>query len=748
MHKEPESIKGDSQGGRPGGISMKSRLVTAVIVVVAGLVIVSAIMAPAFRDPYNYGWGDWQVYAQFDQAPVTAMKHFGQIMLWSPYTNGGIPYISSSSPNYLSPFFILKVIFGVALGTKIVISLQLLLGFVFMYLLARDLQMGRMLSLLPSALFTASAMIVVHISGGHLWACPFLYYPAIILSYRLCFRNPAWIALGAFFIALTLFEGGIYPFPFLIILFSLYTISACFGGFPMDGPLHLKPDCRPVLFTFVMFAAGIMLAAPKLIPQMLYLRENPREIFNYDQIPFSLAWDVFTSRHSTFHWDRLSFQNYKWWGEYTQFIGEIGVLLAGATILLRFRKYAVHAIFCLIFFLLMLGNHGSWSPYELLRNLPFYSNLRVPTRFGFLVAFHAGFLAAYGIRDLALHVRKIRTPMLRYGITHVLLPVIAVAFAADVTYQNAQWMYSRFRIPERGNPDAPIEEFRQVHSGGHGSYIHIRRNIGAVNGYEPNPIPRSRNLRIGKVPQYWLKVPGSGSVKQTYWSPNRLEFSADLEEAGTLVINQNHYTGWHSSVGEITSQGGLLAVKLPDGRNEVSVYFWPPGLTMGLILSIIALIIVIAIVIWGKKLPLREPDVKPVAFSRKGAFAIAAGGPPLLVVAVLAASALFQPSYDELMTDAEEYLSEHWKKGDVLLHYPECIGPSCKQFSKFQTAGWRAVVRPDNLKNRRLWILYNRPNYDPHGPDKLKRLYRVLQSRDFGYLELTLLVTKDGDRDK
>ncbi len=714
----------------------------ALLVMAAAVAVVGVTVGPVYEHPFRYGKGDWQQYHQHDQVALTTIKDFGQVPLWSPYSKGGIPFLASSSPNFLSPFFIVKLIFGTALGTKIAFTLQFLVGFVLMFLLARDLSMGWPLCLFPAALFSSCAMIVVHTAGGHAWALPFLYYPGIIWGYRRAFRNLAWLPFPALLVALTILEGGIYPFPFLIILFGLYTISACFGGFPLDGPMGWRPDWRPIALSFCVFGLGILLGAPKLVPQIAYLLANPREVFNYDQIPVSMLWDVFTSRQAEARWPRMAFQNYKWWGEYSHFIGEAGVLLASAAIVLRFRKYPSLAIFCLVFILLMLGNHGPWSPYELLKRLPMYQNLRVPTRFGFLVVFHAVLLLSLGIQDLVRYLKRFPQNRLAVAGVRYLIPLVAVGLVADVAIQNSRWMANKFRVSEKGDPDAPLEEFRQVKSSVYGTYLRIRRNLGSPSAYEPNPIPKSRAIRRGDVPQFRLRNRRHGSARELYWTPNKLGFEVDLKRASTLIINQNHYRGWNASYGSIDSYRGLLAVQLPRGKAKLEVYFWPLGLTLGLVLGAFGILGCAAALAFGRGLALPPVSRPHLQLSERAGLAVAVGGPCAMVLVVLVASALFQPSYAELMAQAHEHLSQRWRKGDVLKHYPKCVGPSCKQFKKLSQVDWDRRPRLDGKEEKRMWLLFNSRAYDPEAPDRLKRRYRIAGQWHFNYLELTLLEPK------
>lgn len=719
--------------------STTRRLAHPALVALCGALVVGFLLGPIFARPHRYGRGDWQQYHSHDQIAITSLEHFGQIPLWSPYTRGGKPYLASSSPNNLSPFFPLKLIWGTALGTKLALAVQLWIGFILMFLLARDLGLGRLWALLPASLFASCTFLVVQIAGGHAWAVPFVYYPGIILGYRLAAANLAWVPFPALLISLTVLEGGIYPFPFLLVLFAFYSLSACFGGFPDRGPVRARPHLRPLLVMAAIFLPGLLLVCPRLIPQIAYLQGNPRIVDCYDQIPLSLAWESFTSRRVAHEWPLLTSQNYGWWGEYTHFMGELGLALAAATAVLRFRRYAALCLYCLLFFLFMLGNHGPWSPYELLSSLPVYENLRVPTRFGFLVWFHLIFIITFGLRDLSDFARGLGSPRLRVGLGTVLVSLLALGVVTDVAVQNRRWMKKRFWKADKPDAGVTFGSFRQVRSGRYGTYLRTRLNLGSYGAYEPNPTPRSRKIRLGDVPQFWLAERAVGRVEQQYWSPNRLEFEVDLDRSTQLVINQNHYPGWRASRGGVVSRAGLLAVDLPTGAGRVVVDFWPPGLTAGLLMGLLGLLACLAAPVFGYRVALSSGRGEATELTPLAKRAIDLGGPAALVLTVAVASLLFQPSFDQLMARAHDHVARNWKRGDRLVIYPPCAGPSCARFDEFSKHSWKKRPLLDGRRKHRLWLVYTRPVQKRKVVKRMTEGYRVADRKRFSYLEVSLI---------
>ncbi len=183
------------------------------------------------------------------------------------------------------------------------------------------------------------------------------------------------------------------------------------------------------------------------------------------------------------------------------------------------------------------------------------------------------------------------------------LLAVALVDSWAVGPPNLRYMY---RPPQR-SPEPVSREFRQVwsttlddmvmttltlgnegsvHCGGYGMFELTTH----VLGYNQNGYRGEHHLN------------GTGRVAETYWSPNRLKYRIDSPNAATLIVNQNFYPGWRvmSGRGEVYSDDGQLAVRVPPGQQEVELGFRPAYLFPSMLLSLLAA--AATVLLWWKRL--------------------------------------------------------------------------------------------------------------------------------------------------
>jgi len=80
-----------------------------------------------------------------------------------------------------------------------------------------------------------------------------------------------------------------------------------------------------------------------------------------------------------------------------------------------------------------------------------------------------------------------------------------------------------------------------------------------------------------------------GTVKQTEWSPNRLSFDVSATAPTTLVINQNYDIDWRleSGNGTMASDHGRLAVEVPEGHQQLTLFYEPKHIVLALLVTVV-----------------------------------------------------------------------------------------------------------------------------------------------------------------
>jgi hypothetical protein len=91
---------------------------------------------------------------------------------------------------------------------------------------------------------------------------------------------------------------------------------------------------------------------------------------------------------------------------------------------------------------------------------------------------------------------------------------------------------------------------------------------------------------------------GPGSLTLTAWTPNVIDYYVDTSSPTVMVVNQNYDPGWKLArgVGEVSRRAGLLAVRLPKGRQRLELRYRGHLLVSGLVTSLLTLLAAIYLV--------------------------------------------------------------------------------------------------------------------------------------------------------
>ena len=93
-------------------------------------------------------------------------------------------------------------------------------------------------------------------------------------------------------------------------------------------------------------------------------------------------------------------------------------------------------------------------------------------------------------------------------------------------------------------------------------------------------------------PRAWL-AQSNAPVPATLVSDSERRFALPAsEQAQTLVTGEPYYPGWHAEASgrslNVARQGFLTTVRVPPGARTVELRYRPPGLTVGLVISLVS----------------------------------------------------------------------------------------------------------------------------------------------------------------
>lgn len=536
---------------------------------------------PAFRVPDATGFGDWQMVHHNWEVGLVSLTRHRELPLFDPYHCGGVTLLGNPESQVYSPLFLLALAFGSTLATKIFIALHTAVALAgAAYYAKRIVGLSALASALAAVVFACSGFFAWHLAGGHATFAPFAFLPLLHVALRRGETSPRAAIAGGLLLALTVAEGGTYPFPYMLVSLALAGLTRV----ALD-PATLWPVLRG---GSAMGIVSLAVAAFRIGPIRETLARLPRTIGSTDSSSFSDVFVMLTARDH--EWGVAGHEFV--WPEYCTFVG-YGVLAFVVVGVLRGarrpqRRFAFeHVLGALVAVLLIQGNASGFHPWVLLRHLPVFDSLRVPSRFAVTLTFHLGVLAGMGLDVLdarPFEGRRRAALLALAGIALLALTVDIVAVTRPIV--------DRWTSPAI---DGSVVA-RELHYGPPNAYGEVyaslpRRNeattlcyVGGMN-WAVSP-----SIRVGDVAQAWTDSPEARAtlVRRT---PSRAIIAVDSPHATRVFLNQNYDPGFRSSAGRVVDVLGLLAVEVPPRVRAVEVRYEPRSLAPSFALAAFSLLL-------------------------------------------------------------------------------------------------------------------------------------------------------------
>lgn len=560
---------------------------TVPVVAVASVVLLGWYLSPLWSEIKTWGgtfdWGYFFFLAEVDRKSIL---DYGQIPLWNPYYCGGSVHLASPQGFTLSPFNLFVLIFGSALGIRLMITAATLMALDGVRRWSRSLGLGPAASWVAGTSFAVSGAMAQHLGGGHIGWMAFALLPYVLWAFHRALLGEGWgIPVGGLFLAWIFFHFGVYPYPYSCLAVAVFGVAMGL----VEGRI-----LRAMGVGLGMAALSLGLAGVRLLPLYEFISKYPRRVADWDYLRLLELWEVYAVRHTA-----RNFGTHGWvWPEYGNYYGPIGVFLVLAGLVavtvaaVRGRRGArlllPAAVGLGVFILFQMGNQP-YLPWTYLRKLPVFENLRVPSRFTTLAGLFAAPLIGY-LTDRGLALGR-GAPAKRRAVVMAALFVVVLGYLADAVQFNRQQWFQTFGTPPPR--DIPSPDFHQVAGSRFRMYAYPRVNRGSIDCFEESPLPISSRLRplAGPDAQEYPKTVATGTVTRTSWSPNRIVLAVDFREPGRVLVNQNYAPDWHASVGKVVSDGGLLAVDVPAGQRELTLYYRPTSFMVGLALTILSFLL-------------------------------------------------------------------------------------------------------------------------------------------------------------
>ncbi|MEM1416267.1 MAG: hypothetical protein AAGH15_15270 [Myxococcota bacterium] len=539
----------------------------------SALLVAAAFWAPALWRWRRTGYGDWQQFLhQWEVVRVAALRH-GELALWNPWHCGGtLIFEDPQAQGYGPLFWLLALPFGSNAGSKVFLLLHCALGFASMFVACRRL-LGttQAAAAVGALLFAGSGFFAWHGSGGHSAFLPFYFAPLLLLAWREAAQRLDAALLVALIMAWTLWEGGVYPFPFFCLLLALDGIGQL--ATPREGATR----AGLVKAGALVIALMAFLGAWRLLPIVDTMTRYPRPTSGNDVVSLAELADMLLAREHAYR-----FGHEYVWAEYGAFVGVVAFSLGLLGLVVAARRAPWVFAGALLYGAMCLGEASPFHPWPLLHRLPFFDSLRVPSRFAVFLTLFLGFAAAMGFEVL---LRRVRPAKLRTALG-VLVPLaISVELLTAHGPVVDRW---------RGAPLAELgeeEPYRLTPGNEYGGYASFpARGVSTRGCYTGMSYAAARGLREGDVPQASLR---GGRVEAVSRTANTITVALEARAEATLVLNQTFAEGWEASAGEARADalGRIEVAGVPAGTSEVTLRYRPRSLRAAASLSLVGCVL-------------------------------------------------------------------------------------------------------------------------------------------------------------
>lgn len=513
---------------------------------------------------------DWDKCFTYHELQRKILIENHQLPLWNQYICGGEPWFGHPNSDFLSPLFILILIFGTVGGTILIYFLQVFIGLAGMYLLSRHYNLGFLFSLLNSIFFLHIYNIVTYVGSSYSLNVSFI--PWVYLFLNKGKDDKRYLFFAAILLSALIYFGSVYVFLMsgIVVLLDLsYSIL-----FKKRHDLVLSLLCLIILV--------FLLTAPKIFTGLELFNKCPRFTqlaANSKFINFNFfSSNVFNHPIISLRNNILFFSDYLKAGPIEWNFSIFIIVLFFLSIILLWREYKVLVIMNVIFFLLASGENSPVNLWQVLHFfLPFLKEAHK-----FILVFSVTFSLSVG-----LTIHKLSEHISSKPIRFIFMIIIVIFLCLDVFKNSDKIFRSKNTINYAfGNSGQP---FFQREGSLNNMFENVYNNQGVVYAWDnigdlihTKVVPKENNGYRG---EYFLKN-GFGKARAVFLSPNRLILEIALVKNDTLVINQNYFSGWHASKGKLIDSNGLLGVLLEKGKYELTIYYFPFSFMFGIIFFI------------------------------------------------------------------------------------------------------------------------------------------------------------------
>jgi hypothetical protein len=541
------------------------------------------MVAPVFLTPLNWSSQfDWRYFETQIEVARRSVVWFHQMPLWNPYCCGGEVLLANPQSEVAAPSFLLHIIFGTAIGLKLTVVLYLFFAFDSMYRLARDLGLSIVASLFSSVLFGAGGWLALHLSSGHSNFATAAMFPYLVLFYRRANNDWIWVIPLGLVAAWVVCLGGTSTPAMAAVLLA---VVSCIDAIQ-------KRTLRPFAVLAAGGACAILLGAYRIFPTLEFAHDHPRHQWETDA---NTIWQMISNGFVWRGLEPVPGKRY-WFHEYGWRLAYVTPPFIGLSFWSKKTRY--WWIVVVVGVGIVAGSAIPYGPWWLMKHLPIYRDLRVPSRYALLFALSFPLLCGGGLDVMIEQLRERNwTRVARW------VPVVLVSLALmdGAIYSFLRWrkMFDvKLNVASQGTP------FFQLKADWRSMMHHVVAGQGVIGCDEEAPLERALQLDVDEVPQVRLADPTAGQLGDVRWTMSRVTVHVKLQRDATVTFNENWNEHWKSTAGRVVrfgpklpmdKDGGRLAVEAPAGEYDLSVYYRPRSFVVGATVSLITFPLALAL---------------------------------------------------------------------------------------------------------------------------------------------------------
>jgi hypothetical protein len=379
---------------------------------------------------------------------VANLIHAGYVPLWNPYIFGGMPLFGAAQAGVLFPLNWFYLLFSIPVATNLMMLSSYMLAALGAYLYARRSGASIAGAALTSLVWQWSGFLVGQIGHTNILhtaaLLPWLLWA--IDGYGMSRKRSRGVLL-AVLVAVQVFAGHQQTFAYAVLVAAAYALVMwLWSKQSAQSPEQSLKRSYAYLWSLVLIAAGLSLAAVQILPTLELLRHSLRADASYDfftsfSLPRRFLWTFFAPYVVGGGDGQLFRAPYVGPAFYAEYVGYVGLAtLALALIAIVLKRDALTkfwGVVVLAGIMLALGRYAPFGFYKLIYAAPVLNLFRVPARHLMEVEFALAVLAGRGLTAITEARDRARTRrwVLISGAFVFILTCLAITLGRPANFQ-------------------------------------------------------------------------------------------------------------------------------------------------------------------------------------------------------------------------------------------------------------------------------------------------------------------------